>query len=166
MGWHRKILVIANVTATSTDLLAALKERASTDEIQVTVLVPALGVGGAGREKAFERREAALAQLVEAGIAADGMVGDADPVVAVSEAWDPRKFDEVIVCTMPGQWSKWLKVDLPHRVANITGVPVTHVIATDYRPPHHTEPVPEKERNALGPLGVMAWGGKKEKSRA
>ena len=65
----------------------------------------------------------------DAGLVATGMVCDHDPLVAVQEAWDPFRFDEVIVSTLPTRTSRWLKVDLPRRVANATGVSVTHVMA-------------------------------------
>ena len=41
------------------------------------------------------------------------------------------RHDEVIVCTLPGQSSKWLRGDLPHAVARHTGVSVLHVVAHD-----------------------------------
>jgi len=160
MAWHAHVLVVANVTATSADLLAALKAREERGPISVTLIMPAAGLGAAAREAAAERLEEALARWREAGLKADGMVGDSDPVHAVMEAWDPRRYDEVIVCTLPGASSKWLRFDFPHRVAQLTGAPVTHVVATDARPRPVPGPPPEHEREPLGPLAVLAWGGR------
>ena len=39
------------------------------------------------------------------------------------------EFDEVIVSTLPKHLSKWLHLDLPHKVAHATGLPTEHVNA-------------------------------------
>ncbi|UUY02479.1 hypothetical protein LRS13_17470 [Svornostia abyssi] len=65
----------------------------------------------------------------ESGVAVQGVLGDGDPVAAVEAVWDPERFDEVIVCTLPATVSRWLRIDLPHRVERLTGAPVTHVTA-------------------------------------
>jgi hypothetical protein len=155
MAWHARVLVIANVTANSPDLLAALKARADRGPIDLTLLMPATGNGFAGREEAQGRLDEAIGRWKEAGFEAKGVVGDPDPVVAVHEAWDPRAYDEVIVSTLPGQSSKWLQFDLPHRVAQITGLDVAHVASRERREPR-TGPPPEREKPALGPLTLRA----------
>jgi hypothetical protein len=102
---------------------------------------------------------AAVERLRQAGLEVEGVVGHADPIDAVFETWDPRRFDEVIVSTLPGMASKWLEVDLPHRVARHTGVTVHHVLAQDRRQPD-PEPVPTRKRpGVLAPLNVLTWGG-------
>src|ERR671918_617611 len=53
-------------------------------------------------EREIRRLDAALERMRAAGLDnVDGRVGDPDPVVAVMEMWDPMKFDEVIVSTLP-----------------------------------------------------------------
>ena len=155
------VLVVASLTATSQDLLAALKARAERSPIRVTLVMPAQGPGLAGREAMRPRLEEALEGMRAAGLDADGVVGDADPMEAVCETWDPARHDEAIVCTLPGRSSKWLQYDFPHRVARFTGGPVTHVVADDMRPTPAAGPPPARERAALGPLSVLAWGGTK-----
>ena len=61
----------------------------------------------------------ALEHLREQGLEVDGSVGHADPVVAVTEAWDPNRYDEVIASTLPANISKWLHAGLPHRIENL-----------------------------------------------
>ena len=68
--------------------------------------------------------------------------------------------DEVIVCTLPGQSSKWIRSDLPHAVARHTGVSVLHVVAHDPDAYVATSPAPAREKAPLGPLSVLAWGGR------
>ena len=154
-----RVLVVANVTATSAELLAALLERG---EVRAKLLIPASGPGLSGREAMRPRLEQALAAWREAGIECEGEVGDQNPLEAVHEAWEPGRFDEVIVSTLPTQTSKWLQHDLPHRIARLTDVPVVHVVALSMRPERPHEPAPVRERPALGPLSVLAWGGPRE----
>jgi hypothetical protein len=44
--------------------------------------------------------------------------------------WDPRRFDEVIVATLPTDVSRWMALDLPRRIARYTGARVSHVVAS------------------------------------
>ena len=156
MAWQARVLVIANVTATSPELIDALSTRAARGPIVATLLMPATRNGFAGREEAQGRLDQALEQWREQGLTAAGVVGDPDPLVAVHETWDPRNFDEVIVSTLPGQTSKWLQFDLPHRVQQITGLDVSHVVAADRKPPRYGPPPEPREVGALGPLTLRA----------
>jgi hypothetical protein len=160
MAATANVLVVASLTAGSKQLLEALKARAERSPIKLTLVLPAQGPGLAGREAARERLERALEAMRAAGLDADGVVGDANPMDAVAECFDPARHDEAVVCTLPGRSSKWLQYDFPHRVARFTGVPVTHVVADDLRPVPEAGPAPEHERAALGPLSVLSWGGR------
>jgi len=158
------VLVVANLTAGSQDLLDALKHRAERSPIRITLVMPAQGPGLGGREAVRARLDEALEKMRAAGLEADGAIGDADPMEAVAECFDPTRHDEAIVCTLPGRSSKWLQHDFPHRVARYTGVPVTHVVADDMRPAPATSPAPVHEREPLGPLSVLSWGGRRSGS--
>jgi hypothetical protein len=159
------VLVVASQTAASQQLLDALKARAERSSIRVTLVMPAQGPGLSGREAMREQLDTALAAMREAGLEADGVIGDANPMDAVAECFDPARHDEAIVCTLPGRSSKWLQHDFPHRVARFTGVPVTHVVADDMRPAPATSPPPVHEKQPLGPLSVLSWGGRHSDSR-
>jgi hypothetical protein len=129
MADRADVLVVANRTAGSPELLEALRERASRGEVKFHLLVPATPRGVAwatdmhsGSSEAEEDVRACVEGLREAGLEVDdGKVGD--PV-------NFKDFDEIIVSTLPKHLSKWLKVDLPHRVEHATGKPVTHVTAS------------------------------------
>jgi hypothetical protein len=41
-----------------------------------------------------------------------------------------HEFDEIILSTLPAGPSRWLRQDLPHRLARVTRIPVTHVIGS------------------------------------
>ena len=133
MPWTTKLLVIANRTIDSDELRDVLVQRAAAGPVQVMLVAPASSGSGpmSARRAATEQRlERALARLHEAGVPVEGVVGDADPMVAVQEAWDPRRFDEVIVATLPTDVSRWMAADRPHRVERFTGARVSHVVAT------------------------------------
>jgi hypothetical protein len=124
-----QVLVVANRTADSDELFNALKERASRGSICITLLVPQDSRGGMGR-----RLNSALKRLHDAGIDAIGMLGDVDPIIAVQDELDAEKFDEVIVSTLPADESRWVELQVPERIAKLTGAPVTHVVSTEVAP--------------------------------
>ena len=127
MSWNTKLLVIANRTVDSDELLRTLRARAAAGTIEVTIVAPA---DADGRAATAGRLERAIAQLEADDITVQGMVGHPDPIVAVQEVWDPRRFDEVIVSTLPTGVSRWLGLDLPRRIERFTGAQVTHVVAS------------------------------------
>src|SRR6476659_1398630 len=114
MAFTTHLLVVANRTVDSPELLDALRLRAESGPIHVTMLAPSTS---AERAEVQRRMERAAAHLDAAGVDSEAMVGDADPIVAVQEAWDPGRYDEVVVSTLAVGASRWLQIDLPHRVA-------------------------------------------------
>jgi hypothetical protein len=146
MTWKRSILVVANVTATSEALLNALEQRAEREPISVTLIIPATAFGG-GIEAATVQLKTALDSLNAHGIEAEGSVGDGDPIVAIDDAWDPRRFDEIVISTLPEKESKWLRHGLTKRVAELTGAAVSHVVATLPKAPVQTVTRTSEEDN-------------------
>ena len=145
MAWEFSVLVVANVTAESPELIAALCERSEAGACRFTLVMPATG------NERHERLESALARMREAGLDnVEGSVGDPDPVVAVMDVWDPMRFDDIVVSTLPTGSSRWMGLDLPHRLEKLTSVPVRHVVSHPRREAR-TERAPEKPR-----YGVMA----------
>jgi hypothetical protein len=127
-----RILVVANKTAESPELLEALKAK-GTDH-QYVLVVPASGGvlekaadPDAAREHTEPHLEAALAKMRGEGLTVEGTIGDSDPIAAVQDAANFSEFDEVIISTLPQRASKWLKLDLPSKAERATGLPVTHV---------------------------------------
>jgi hypothetical protein len=153
------VLVVATVTATSDDLLAALKARAERGPVDFTLVMPASAPGLSGRKELEPQLQAALERWTEAGLTATGSIGNSDPTEAVAEVCSPGRFDEVIVSTLPGQSSRWLRVDVPSRIAAFTDLPVTHVTALSMaRKPVKGGPPPEHKKAGIGMLNVMAYG--------
>lgn len=165
MAFKKNILVIANVTATSEELWSALTVRAKREPVAFTILVPATSAAG-GRASAQDKLEAAVARLRGAGLEIDGWVGDRDPIVAVSQAWNPGRYDEIIMSTLPIGASKWLHAGLPERIFKLTGTLVSHIVCEPPKPPVDKGAKPQHAGRGLGPLTVLGWGGRHEDKRA
>jgi hypothetical protein len=73
------------------------------------------------------RLEQELARLREAGAEADGEVVDPNPVDAICKLASREEVDEIIVSTLPRRLSRWMAMDLPHRIRRATKLPVTHI---------------------------------------
>jgi hypothetical protein len=150
------VLMVANQTLAGEAMTTFVRARMRTASPEFTLLVPAtaavhpeqsarlLGTiaGGVPRqdavheredaadyERARSRLERALETLRRAGATVDGIVGNPDPFTAISEVLGRRAFDEVVVFTLPSNLSRWLHLDLRHRVERKFKVPVT-MIAT------------------------------------
>jgi hypothetical protein len=78
-------------------------------------------------EHAQHRLGQLLNDLHNLGADADGDIGEADPIAAVDNLLATREFDEIILSTLPQHVSKWLRMDLPHRLHRHTGLPVTTI---------------------------------------
>lgn len=74
-----------------------------------------------------------LTQMTEAingaGAQADGSICDADPLEDIKATMAEHSFTEVIISTLPERLSRWLKMDLPSRVARASNAPVTTIEA-------------------------------------
>ena len=90
---------------------------------------PSLIAVDAGYEQARGRLEFGLDRLRRLGAAVDGDVGVADAFKAISEVLTRRRFDEVVLFTLPRGVSRWLHLDIPHHVERKFHVPVTVITA-------------------------------------
>jgi GABA permease len=139
MAETARVLVVANQTAESEELLAALNARAQQSPVEFTVLVPATPHGAAwatnmfadkGHAEAEEHMNAMVERLRSTGLDVKGArVGDPDALAAICDETNFNEYDELIVSTLPLHVSKWLKLDLPSKAKAATGLPVMHVAA-------------------------------------
>jgi hypothetical protein len=152
MAWEFSLLVVANVTAGSDELTDCLRDRGEQGACRFTLVMPASGA------EARTRLDAALERMREAGLDnVEGRVGDPDPIVAVMDVWDPMKFDEIVVSTLPTGSSRWMGIDLPHRLEKLTSVTVRHVVSKPPQADAPTGPPPEQPQKmgVLAPLGAL-----------
>jgi hypothetical protein len=134
-----RVLVVAHRTAATPALLDAVRERAARGPCTFALVVPNQAHGlhrvvDAEDQDADEARavlDRALPLLEEAaGGPVEGIVGDPEPLNAVQDAVNLHGFDEIIISTLPTHLSRWLRLDLPHKIGGL-GLPVTTVTATD-----------------------------------
>lgn len=85
---------------------------------------------GEARRRAQRRLELMIEKIESVGGEAEGEIGIDDPLEATRVVLEREpRFDEIIVSTLPGGVSRWLKMDLPNRVARMTDVPVVTIEA-------------------------------------
>ncbi len=134
---HRlRVLIVAHQTAATPELIEAVRRRVRQGPpATFTLLVPAVAHGmhrlvdaeDQPPDEAQAVLDRALPLLSEAtGAPVEGMLGDPEPLAGVQDAINLHGFDEVIISTLPKRLSRWLRMDLPSKVAGL-GLPVTTV---------------------------------------
>lgn len=143
MGRH---LIVANQTVGGAELEAHVRARIAEGVTRFYVVVPATPPDleaaawastddGAGDDddpaehRSLFRLTAMLETLTVLGGEAAGEVGDPDPVLAIRPVLEREEFDEIIVSTLPVGLSRWLRMDLPSRLARLVDCPVVVVEA-------------------------------------
>jgi hypothetical protein len=117
----RRVLVVANRTAATPDLLDAVKRYAREQPTTFALLIPDAPKG----EATDWTLELALPLLERAaGSPVDGLTGTAgDPLDAIRQVLAENRYERVIISTLPRRVSQWLRRDLPKRVHGL-GIPV------------------------------------------
>jgi hypothetical protein len=132
-----RYLVVANQTLGGDALLARLRELTDGGTSEVHVVVPASADPttafhdhDADRGLAQRRLSEALERFGALDAAVTGEVGDHRPVDAVGDVLRRGEtFDRVIVSTLPGGVSRWLRLDAISRIERAVDVPVEHIAA-------------------------------------
>jgi hypothetical protein len=135
------VLVVAHQTAATPALIDAVRERARSGPSRFHLVVPrrrrsgekVANSQGVGVQEAREVLRDALPQLSEAaGTEVTGDIGDLEPAIAIRDALERGRYDEIIVSTLPLGISRWLKHDLVSEARSF-GLPVHHVLGKDSR---------------------------------
>ena len=115
---------------------------------------PGLGGREALRERARRRRSRRMARRRPRGRAAS--IGDADPMDAVAEFFDPARHDEVIV-SHAARAAARAGCSTTSRTASLASPasPVTHVVADDLRPRAGAGAAAGARARAARPLDVL-----------
>jgi hypothetical protein len=118
-------LVVATQTVASPDLVNRLKERAAATPHRYTIVCPR---SEEVPENVVVRDLAAtLAELYRNEIDGTGQPMSPDPFLAVKNAIEHYRVDEVLISTYSGESSRWLEEDLVGRAREITDKQVEHV---------------------------------------
>ncbi len=123
-----RILVVANRTAATHRLLDEVARRSAQAPCEFALLVPA--TPGSRPDWTLENALPLLSRSARRPV--KGIEGGEDALEAVRDALATAPFDEVIVSTLAPRLSRWLRTDLPRRIAAL-GLPVT--VITPRKPP-------------------------------
>lgn len=141
-GTPHRVLVLANQTVDSDELLAELNRIGVDQETEYLVVVPvsAVDTGAAAthgprdvaeatEQAAIERLETTLAALRSGNGSAEGELGDERPLRALTDAVEKFGPDQIVISTLSPEFSAWQRVDLVDRARAQFEIPVTHVVA-------------------------------------
>jgi GABA permease len=130
----RHYLVVANQTLKQSELTAKIRTCIEAGPCDFFLLVPATRTHGPVRwtpadavAVARRRLQGALERFRALGADIVGDVGDPSPVVAIGELLRRRSFDALILSTLPVGPSQWLRGDVPGRIEQLFGIPVSLV---------------------------------------
>jgi len=140
---HR-VLVLANETADSVELLDELRRIGADHAANYFVVVPAspvetgvaathgpLDVMEATQEAAKARLDYTLSTLRAENLEADGALGEYRPLRALADAIDTFHPDQIVIATLPLESSVWHRFDVVDRArTEHPDIPVIHVVAT------------------------------------
>jgi GABA permease len=139
---HR-VLVVANETANSRELLDELRRIGADTTAKYFVVVPAspietgvaathgpLDLAEATQQAAERRLDYTLTTLRSDNLDADGALGDYRPLRALANAVKEFNPDQIVIATLPPEYSVWHRFDVVDRARAAYDVPVTHVVAT------------------------------------
>lgn len=137
-----RVLLVANRTAAGETLRDAVRARAARGPATFHLVVPAHPHGlhkvvdpQEGDEGEAQRSLAAALPLLSdaAGSPVTGHVGDAEPLMAIADAVNRDRYDEIVISTLPRRVSRWLHLDLVSKARGL-GLPVEHVEAQEREP--------------------------------
>lgn len=133
----RRILVVANQTATGRELLEEIGNRCRGQRCEVMLVSPALVGSRAerwasdideGLDLARRRMARSVTALRGIGIEVRAEVGDPDPNMAIEDALRVFPADEIVISTLPPEQSRWLEHEVVERTRREVELPMTHVI--------------------------------------
>ncbi len=141
-GEAHRVLVLANETVNSAELLDELRRIDSSGAATYFVCVPAspvetgqanvsgpLQVWDATAAAAETRLEDTLATLRSENLSAEGALGDYRPLRALTAAVESFAPDQIVIATRPLADSVWQRYDVVERARSAWSIPVTHVVA-------------------------------------
>jgi hypothetical protein len=152
-----RVLVVAAEALGGDELADLLSDRAGNGGREIRVVAPALtesplrhafGDVDEAIEEAQRRLDQSLEHARSRGIDVSGRVGDADPVMAISDQLAEFDADEIVIVTRPEGEAAWLEGDLFERARRRFEPPITHV-TVEHRRDGHSEVV-DIEREGAG----------------
>jgi hypothetical protein len=122
-------LVIADKTSSGEELISRLTAKAAEGGQRMFIaVVPQQDRSGSASRAARLRLAAMLERLDAVGLLSAGMIGDPDPYTAVMNALELFNVDDIVISTLPGERSGWMRSDLVGRVRGASSVEAEHVV--------------------------------------
>jgi nucleotide-binding universal stress UspA family protein len=123
-----RYLLVANETAESQEMLRAVAEINDADpNAEFVIVIPATplnllqqfeGTAKSARWLAAQRAQSTRRHLESLGIRVQSTrIGSWDPYTAIEEELVNEKYEAIVLSTLPPGVSRWLRMDLPTRVA-------------------------------------------------
>lgn len=138
-----RVLVLANETADSQELLTELRGIGAARNAKYLVVVPdspietgvaathgPLDVFQATQQAAQERLDHTVMTMRAENLDVEGTRGDYRPLRALADAVDTFQPDQIVIATLPPETSVWHRFDVVDRArSDYPEIPVTHVVA-------------------------------------
>ena len=114
---RRHILVVAHRSVATPAIVDEVRHQADAQPAEIALLIPdAADAATAG----WTLKRAARLFSREIGSPVEGLMAQAaDPFEAIGAAVRERRYDEIIISTLPAAGSTWLDQDLPARVREL-----------------------------------------------
>ncbi len=139
----QRVLVLANETADSAELLEELRDIGAASTAKYLVVVPdspietgvaathgPLDVLEATQEAAQVRLDHTVTTMRSENLDVEGVRGDFRPLRALADAVDSFRPDQIVIATLPPEASVWHRFEVVDRArADHPDIPVTHVVA-------------------------------------
>ncbi len=147
----RRFLLVANESFDLAALGDVIALRADEEPAKAFVIAPALNSRlrhwvsdeDEARRNAGLRLDASLERLSALGIEAHGVIGDGDPLQAISDALNEFDANEIVIAMHPAGRSHWLTNDLVGRARRRFDQPVTPILG---KPSEDSVPGPASSR--------------------
>ncbi len=129
-----RVLVVANDDIHDEDVATLLGPEDPDARHEVLVVTPALNSwmghlvadAGAAQRDAESRLNHSVAAIRRAGFAASGIVGDADPLLALDDTLTVFAADEVVIASAAAREDGWLGIKLVERARAWCALPVRY----------------------------------------
>lgn len=152
----RRALILADGNATSPRIRERIEQLLTTDpDTAFRLVVPAAADPERGPELARQRLEAGLTALEGVAAEVTGAVGDAHLIQAVSDEMERERVDLILLSTPPSGASRWVRLDLPHRLRRKFDVRVEHLETDEAAEPAQREPAQPKPKQKPSSVGVL-----------
>src|SRR4051794_36097886 len=141
-----RVLIVANRTASTPHLIEEVGRRANASACEFALLIPDV-INRKAADWKLETAQRSMRRV--AGGKVEALVGAPDPFESFKHALRDGNFDKIIISTLSKKTSNWLRRALIRRVETL-GLPVTAILAPNFKEDMGSRPTPWKGRSPIG----------------